>query len=180
MRPEPSEYQLPLLDAVALLWRMHLRGLDVGNRWAELADLYEKDDEDGFYAFNDMHAMLALVAAGRSSAAATRLAAMESAAEGQGTNAMMLRLAGVPVARAIQAFGQERYGEVVDHLMPVRYRAYVFGGSHAQRDVVQRTLIEAALRNGNKALAIALSNERTSLKPHCPFSWQLHERAIAQ
>jgi hypothetical protein len=25
-------------------------------------------------------------------------------------------------------------------------------------------------------LAKALCNERTSLKPHCPFSWQLHKR----
>ena len=33
--------------------------------------------------------------------------------------------------------------------------------------------------HGDKALATALSNERTSLKPHCPFSWQLHERAAA-
>ena len=180
MRPEPAEFQLPLLDAVALLWRMHLRGLDVGNRWAELADLYEKDDEDGFYAFNDMHAMLAFAATGRSNAAATRLAAMKTAAEGQGTNATMLRLVGVPISRAVHAFGQERYGVVVDFLMPVRYRTYVFGGSHAQRDVVQRTLNEAALRNGDKALAIALSNERTSLKPHCPFSWRLHERATAR
>ena len=180
VRPEPAEFQLPLLDAVALLWRMHLRRLDVGSRWPELADLYEKDDEDGFYAFNDMHAMLAFAATGRSNAAATRLAAMKTTAEGQGTNAMMLRLVGVPIARAVQAFGQERYGEVVDHLMPVRYRTYVCGGSHAQRDVVHRTLIEAALRNGDKALAIGLSNERTSLRPHCPFSWQLHERATAR
>lgn len=180
VRSEPAEMQVMLLDAVALLWRMHLRGLDVGNRWTELADLYEKDDEDGFYAFNDMHAMFAFVATGRSSAAGTRLAAMEAAAEGQGTNAMMLRSVGVPIARAAQAFGDERYGEVVEHLMPVRYRAYVFGGSHAQRDIVHQTLIEAVLRNGDRALAIALSNERTSLRPHCPFSWQLHERATAR
>ena len=179
VRPEPAEIQLMLLDAAALLWRMHLRGLDVGNRWVELADLYENDDEDSFYAFNDMHAMMAFVATGRSAAAAARLAAMEVAAEGDGTNAMMTRLVGLPIARGVEAFGRERYGEVVGHLMPVRYRAYVFGGSHAQRDIVHRTLIEAALRGGDKALATGLSNERTSLKPHCPFSWQLHERAVA-
>lgn len=179
IRPEPAETQLMLLDAVALLWRMHLRGLDVGNRWVELADLYENDDEDGFYAFNDMHAMMALVAAGRRSKAARRLAAIEAAADGQGTNAMMSRLVGVPIGRAIQAYGHERYGDVVEYLMPVRYRAYVFGGSHAQRDVVHRTLIEAALRDGDNALAVALSNERTSLRPHCPFSWQLHEKATS-
>ncbi|MGI9334902.1 MAG: tetratricopeptide repeat protein [Gammaproteobacteria bacterium] len=179
VRPEPAGIQLMLLDAVALLWRMHLRGLDVGNRWTELADLYEQDNEDGFYAFNDMHAMMAFVATGRSAAAATRLASMESAQAEQGTNAMMTRLVGLPVVRAVEAFGRERYADVVEHLMPVRYRAYVFGGSHAQRDIVHRTLIEAALRGGDNTLATALAHERTSLKPHCPFSWQLGERAAA-
>lgn len=179
VRPESAEIQLMLLDAVALLWRMHLRGLDVGNRWTELADIYEKDGEDGFYAFNDMHAIMAFVAAGRGDAAAARLAVMAATPDGAGTNAMMTRLVGLPIARGVEAFGRERYGEAVDHLMPVRYRAYVFGGSHAQRDIVHRTLIESALRSGNKALATALANERTSLKPHCPFSWQLHERAVA-
>ena len=81
--------------------------------------------------------------------------------------------------RAIAAFGREDYGETVDLLLPVRTRAHVFGGSHAQRDIVHRTLIEATLRGGDRALAVALTNERTSLKPHCPFSWQLHERAVA-
>ncbi len=151
--------------------------MDVGNRWAEVADHYEKDDEDGFYAFNDMHAMMAFVATDRSTAAAARLAVIEAAAEGKGTNAMMTRLVGLSIARGVDAFGRERYDETVGYLMPVRYRAYEFGGSHAQRDIVHRTLIEAALRDGDQALATALCNERTSLKPHCPFSWQLHKRA---
>jgi tetratricopeptide (TPR) repeat protein len=179
VRADRTAIQLMMLDAVAFLWRMHLRGLDVGERWPELAQLYEKDGEDGFYAFNDMHAMMAFVATGRSAAAAARLKAVEAAAEGGGTNAMMTRAVGLAICRAIDAFGRERYGAAVDHLMPVRYRAYVFGGSHAQRDIVHRTLIEAALRDGNKPLAQALANERTSLKPHCPFSWQLSERAAA-
>ena len=177
VRPEPAKFQVMLLDAAALLWRMHLRGLDVGNRWVEVADIYENEDEDGFYAFNDMHAMMAFVATDRSAAAAARLAAVEAAAGGKGTNAMMARLVGLSIARGVEAFGRNSYGEAVGHLMPVRYRAYAFGGSHAQRDIVHRTLIEAALRGGDQALATALCNERTALKPHCPFSWQLHSRA---
>ena len=179
VRSESSEIQLMLLDAVALLWRMHLRELDVGNRWAELADIYENDDEGGFYAFNDMHAIMAFVITDRSDAAAKRIAAIEAAADSNGANAMMTRLVGLPIARGIRAFGQERYGEAVDHLMPVRYRAHVFGGSHAQRDIVHRTLIEAAIRDGDGALARALINERTSLRPQCPYSWQLYGRAAA-
>ena len=61
--------------------------------------------------------------------------------------------------------------------MPVRYRAQAFGGSHAQRDIVHRTLIEAALRDGQHGLSQALANERIALKPHCPFNRSLSARA---
>jgi len=179
VRPEPAEVQLMMLDAAALLWRMHLRRIDVGKRWDELAAVYEKGGEAGFYAFNDMHAMLAHVATGRTKAAAALLKAAEAAAKEAGTNAMMTREVGLPILRGVEAFGRERYGETVDLLMPVRYRAHVFGGSHAQRDILHRTLLEAALRAGDRALAQALANERTALKPHCPFSWSLRERAAA-
>jgi len=150
VRAQTSEIQLMMLDAAALLWRLYLRDIDVGGRWKELASIYAKGSENGFYAFNDMHAMMALVATGQESAAAAVLRAASKAAAGEGTNAVMSREVGVPILRAFEAFGRGRYGEAVDLLMPVRYRAALFGGSHAQRDIVHRTLIEAALRDANK------------------------------
>ena len=59
---------------------------------------------------------------------------------------------GLPIVRAIEAFGRAAYAEAIDLLMPVRYRANLFGRSHAQRDIIHRTLIEAALRAPDKAL----------------------------
>ena len=179
VRPQPSEIRLMMLDAAALLWRMHLRGQDTGRRWEELADAFQKGDENGFYAFNDMHAMTAFVAAGRAEAAAGLLKAVEVSAAERGTNGNMARVAGLAIVRAIEAFGRGKYAQAVDLLMPVRYRATIFGGSHAQRDIVHRTLIEAALRSDDKALARALANERAALKPHCPFTRELGARAEA-
>jgi tetratricopeptide (TPR) repeat protein len=179
VRPAPTRVQLQMLDAAALLWRLHLHGAEVGDRWTELADSYEATAEDGFYAFNDMHAMMAFAATGRHAAAARLLAAVDDAAGGPGTNAEMARRVGCAIVRAIDAFGRERYGDAVALLLPVRYRAHAFGGSHAQRDVVHRTLLEAALRSGQHTLARALAIERTALKPHCPFSWSLRHRAEA-
>lgn len=177
IRAEPTAIQLMMLDAAALLWRMHLIGYDVGNRWDELAAHYANGTENGFYAFNDMHAMMTLVATRHAKEAVALLRSAEDACESSGTNGMMMREVGLPILQAIQAFGAGRYEETIDRLMPVRYRAALFGGSHAQRDILHRTLIEAALRSGDKDLALALANERTALKPHCPFSRQLHQRA---
>jgi len=178
IRPASSEVQLEMLDAAALLWRLHLRGVDSGGRYEALAATYEAQAaEHGFYAFNDMHATMAYVATGRDKAAAALERAAAAAAEGAGTNARMTREVGLPIVRAVRAFGAGRHGETVDLLLPVRYRAQVFGGSHAQRDIVHRTLIEAAIRDGRHGLAQALVNERVALKPDCPFSRSLGERA---
>ena len=178
VRPQPSEIRLMMLDAAALLWRMHLRGFDVGRRWEELADAYRKGDENGFYAFNDMHAMMAFVATGRSKEAAALLKAAESSARERNTNGRMAQVAGLAIVRAIEAFGSEKYAEVVSLLAPLRETARIVGGSNAQRDVVIRTLLEAALRAGDKALARSLAEERVAQKPRCPFSQELRSRAM--
>jgi hypothetical protein len=179
IRPAPGAVQVALLDAAALLWRLHLNGEDVGARWEALAERYESYNETGFYAFNDMHAMLAYVAGGRGGAAEKLLRAVEQAAQGAGANATMEREVGVAVVRAIAAFGRGDYAECAELILPIRYRAHAFGGSHAQRDILHRTLIEAVLRGGDRALATALTNERLALKPDCPFSRALGGRAAA-
>ncbi len=178
IRPQPSNVQLEMVDAAALLWRLYLLQIDVGNRWDNLAASYEEADQGGFYIFNDMHAMMAYVGSGRMDDAARLLATVERiATDANSTNGRMTRDVGLPLVRAIEAFGGGRYAEAVNLLLPMRYRAHACGGSHAQRDVIHRTLLEAALRDGQDRLAFALAAERTALKPHCPFSWQQRQRA---
>ena len=177
IRPARSELPLEMLDATALLWRLHLRGADVGPRWRELADAWAAKAEDAYYVFNDMHAMMAFVADARPEAADALLAALAGCAAAGGTNAMMVGEVGLPVCRAIHAFGRGGFDQAVDLLMPVRAIAHRFGGSHAQRDVLSLTLIEAALRAGRGRLARALAAERTALKPGSPFNWRLAARA---
>ena len=76
MHPGPAQFVLSLIDATALLWRLRLENVDVGRRFDGVADEWEArlDQDRAFYAFNDVHAMLAFAAAGRT-AAIERLAA---------------------------------------------------------------------------------------------------------
>jgi len=158
--------QFDLVDASALLWRLHLRGVDVGQRWNLVADGWQADKPDGAYPFNDVHAMLAFAGAGRDEAARELLARQGTAAfEGPGDGPMMLREIGSPATLAIRAFGEGRFGDCVELLRPVRNRAARFGGSHAQRDLLDQTLIEAARRDGQLALVDALEAERGYAKP---------------
>jgi hypothetical protein len=174
-----SDISLEELDAAALLWRLNLLNVDVGDRWQELADKWEPSAEDTYYAFNDMHAMMTFAGANRDFAAAKLLGACASyVTERQGTNARMTSAVGIPVCRAILAFARGDYGSAVDLLLPVRYHSHTFGGSYAQRDVIAQTLIEASLRCGRYNLAHALLAERLALKPTSPLTWQTLARAL--
>jgi len=163
-----SAIVLEMIDASALLWRLHLRGVDVGDRWNDLADKWLPLAGAGNYAFNDAHAMLAFVGAGRSQPALDLLNAQEQALRKSDDNARFLSDVGSPVTRAILAFGLGEYAEAVELLRPVRNHSHRFGGSHAQRDLIDLTLIEAATRGGQHRLAAALIAERGSARPGNP------------
>jgi hypothetical protein len=166
-----------MVDASAMLWRFHLRNAEVGNRWTELADIYETRAEDAYYPFNDAHAMMVFVTSGRDDASRRMIAALESAAGDEDSNARIIRDVGLPVVRAIRAFGDEDYEGCFDTLFDVRKRASAFGGSNAQRDILNLTMIEAAIRSGNTAAATAIINERKAEKKESPFADCLIKRA---
>jgi tetratricopeptide (TPR) repeat protein len=180
--PDDSDVSLQLLDASAMLWRLHLQGVDVGDRWDRLASLWaaKATSENGYYAFNDFHAVISFVGAGRIEEANDVLAAVESAGrENIGVNAMMCNDVGIATCSAMIAFGQQRYDEVAEKLLPVRTIAHRFGGSHAQRDILTQTLIESAIRGGNSGLANRLIGERMVHKPLTPLSQRFASKLVA-
>lgn len=174
-----STIALNMVDASAILWRLHLGGVDVGDRWAPLAAQWAPHAGASAYAFNDMHAMMAFVAGGREEEAARLLAAQDEAVAGAGDNAGFTRDVGRPIARALHAFGRGDYAQTVRLLSAVRSRAHSFGGSHAQRDVIDLTLIEAAIRSGDRSMAGRLTAERAAHREASPMSGILRQRADA-
>lgn len=174
---EKSTVILNMIDTSALLWRLHLRGIDVGQRWESVADGWRPFARAGNYVFNDLHAVMAFVGAGRPDAIEEVLDAQQQAMRDAGDNASFTRDVGHPLTLAIKAFGEARYDETVRLIRPVREIAHRFGGSHAQRDLLDLTLIEAALRSGQHTLAAALCAERLALRPHSPLTRQLVTRA---
>lgn len=178
VRPAPSQVPLEMIDATAMLWRLQLRAVEVGERWQALAGCWEPFVEHAYYAFNDVHAVMAFVGARRFDLAERTMTAMEQKLAGHDTNAMMTRDVGLPLAQAIVSFANGQYEDAARRLLSIRNIASRFGGSHAQRDLIHLTLVEAALRSGQGKLARALVAERTQLKPASPFNWQLTARVM--
>lgn len=180
IREGRSKVVLDMIDASAMLWRLHLRGVHCGERWTELAEAWAPLAADGFYAFNDAHAMMAFVGAERWDLADATLSAMtRRLSAATGSNTAMTRDVGLPVARAFYAFGRGEFDKTVGWLRPIRSIAGRFGGSHAQRDLIDLTLIEAAQRDGQASLVRALAGERMALKPASPLNRRYRDGALS-
>jgi tetratricopeptide (TPR) repeat protein len=171
IRASRSLEWLDIVDAAALLWRLSLYGADLGDRAARLADdITPLLESAPVYVFNDWHAVMALCLAGRPDRAGRVLADHRRLATG--TNRAAGDRAGQALLSGFAAFAAGRPGDALDQLIDIRDAASAVGGSHAQRDVIDLTLIAAAARAGERGLARALAGERTARKPSAAASVQ--------
>jgi tetratricopeptide (TPR) repeat protein len=172
---------LSLTNASALLWRLDALGCDVvGERWHELASLWEGRADGKCLVFADMHAAMAELRSGREALVEQRLAAMrETAASGDAEAAALYREVGIPLVEGLSAFHRGAYAEAVERLLSMRFDLWRIGGSHAQRDVVNWTLAEAAIRAGQRDVAVALANERLAARPRSAPNRRFLRRAQA-
>jgi tetratricopeptide (TPR) repeat protein len=155
-----------IVDSVALLQRLELCGVDPGGRWTQLADLSDERDRDHSLVFFDAHYMLAYAAAGREEKARDFLASLEAYSRAVDTaNARVARTVGLPLLGGLMDYKLGRFGEAYTKLSPLRYEIVHIGGSHAQRDLFQQVIIDAAARSANSRDALMLLSERTQASP---------------
>lgn len=166
-----AEMALQYVDVAALLWRLRLMEVDVGDRWSRLAPSWPIETPGaGFYSFNDLHAMLTHAGSGRIDLARQVLDTVAGRCSEPTTCGSVAADTGLPLMRSILASVEGRYDEAADGLLSVRDTAFRFGGSHAQRDLVEQTLLDAAIRAGRRPLAKHLLNERLMAKPDSPLT----------
>ncbi len=177
IRQDRSAVALDMVDASALLWRLHLTGQDVGPRWQELADAWDQHADGKLYPFNDWHAVMAYLGAGRDDRVDEVLAAMGGTGVSSETGAWARHI-GRPLTEGFVAFWRGDHATAVARLYPARYIVNAFGGSHAQRDIIDWTLTEAALRGGTRDLAEGLAHERLAAKPHSAVNRAFLNRAV--
>jgi len=170
---------LQRVDAASLLWRLQLLGADVSARCQRLLEGWDLSAEAaGYYAFNDLHAVLAMLGAGdmaRAEAWVARCAErVMNADDARRSNHGMAREAGLPLMRALLAYGRGDFDAAADGLYAGRLAAQRFGGSHAQRDLIDLTLLAAAAQGSRRGIGRALINERLMAKPATPLTahWQ--------
>jgi tetratricopeptide (TPR) repeat protein len=163
IRADKTDDYRDISNATSLLMRLELEGINVGDRWDELADTSATRTDDGSLIFADLHYLLALIGGRREDAAAklvTRIA--QDGATGEGEAAMRMANPGTAAALGLEAFGEGDYATAFRGLAKARKYMQLAGGSHAQRDVFERLTIDAGLRAGRMAEASAIIDERSA------------------
>ena len=142
---QPDLY-IDVQNAASMLFRLELLGVDVGDRWSEIADKAETRIGDCLSAFTLPHWMMALAAAGRDEAARRMLDAMRTFGSGAGAVATIVGQVALPVCEAVLAHRKGEYTRAIAVMRPVLDHMHQLGGSHAQQDVLMQLFLDAAVR----------------------------------
>ncbi|MGX7705402.1 tetratricopeptide repeat protein [Methylobacterium sp. Gmos1] len=152
-----------ITDTVSLLWRLAAYGHAVpAGLWDEVRAYARPYYVKAGFGFADAHMGLLAAATGDRAAAHRRIDALAGLVEA-GT------LAAGPVVpaicRAALAFAEEDFASCARILEPVAADVVRLGGSGAQREVIEDTLLVALMRAGEAAKARALLDRRLHRRP---------------
>lgn len=137
----PSRSRLP--DSAAFLWRCNMFYGQCALPWDEVRDLAAQLTAKLGATFADLHAALAYTGAGDQTAMDGLIDGLRAlAARGHAVTAEVA----LPLALGIRAFGEGDYASAIRHIEPVFDQIERVGGSEAQREVFEDTLLLAYLR----------------------------------
>ncbi|MCU4181763.1 tetratricopeptide repeat protein [Bosea sp. BH3] len=161
IRAEPTDDYRDIANGAALLARLDYAGVDVGERWEELAEKAERRVHDGRLVFADLHYALSLLGAGRQDMAET--IARQLVEDAQVHRSVERRTAsrnGALAAFGLIAFREGDYAEASRLLGAARDGLVAIGGSHAQRDLFEQAYAESLIRSGSHQQAERILSER--------------------
>ena len=149
-----------LQDAASLMWRLQIySGEEPGKPWDEVRNMALPAAETPGPAFRDCHAALAFAGAG--DAESTQKFVDRVKAQGEKGDDLSREMV-LPIALGAAAFAAGDYDEAADLMGPTYPMLARIGGSHAQREVFEDTLLETYIRAGRYDEARTMLDERLS------------------
>lgn len=173
--PEFSQEQI---GAVSALWRMELRGIDVGTRWLEVAEKIAEREFEHVQPFHDLHYIFALARSGKDDLVTEFLASQKRRAESldDPLRSVWMDLC-LPLAEGVAAYATEDWTRAHDLMDPLIKDLPRVGGSHAQRDLFVQSWIETLLRTGRYSAATRVLERRQTIRPSVIATQKLLDRA---
>lgn len=164
---QPKLNQAPPLnvmtDGVSLLWRLQSSGHPVERAWCrDLADHAAGWFPKAGNSFADVHMALLAAMTGDWAALEQRLAELEARrAQGKLPAGRVVPA----ICRAARAFAEQDFRKCADILEPVAPEVVRIGGSHAQREMIEDTLLVALMKSDEAAKARDLLDRRLHRRP---------------
>lgn len=161
---EDQTYSQDQAGAVSLLARAEMAGLDVGDRWAGVAERVAERGVDLEQPFLALHYLYALCRAGRREAPGL-LEAIRARAGAPGFAQGAWREAALPAAEGIAWLIGGEPARAVASLGRAQPCLFQVGGSHAQRDLFEQIWLAALLADGRWSQAQQALERRRDFDP---------------
>jgi tetratricopeptide (TPR) repeat protein len=141
-----KNYSQDQIGAVSLLARLELAGIDVGVRWEDLADHLEARAGDTVQPFLTLQYVYGLARAGRPQAGSLLECVRRHAQHAPEFSRAVWREVALPACEGLYSYARGEYQLARRHLGVAVPRMAEIGGSHAQRDLFEKMLLDAAKR----------------------------------
>lgn len=128
-----DDFYLDVCNAAALLWRLQMRGMVIGDRWQALKAYSEKRIRDDELVFITLHYLMTPALLKDQSMINTAMDHFESWSQELTTQGDVCRKVGLPLARSIVDIGKGEFAAATTRLSSIQKDIYLIGGSHAQR-----------------------------------------------
>jgi hypothetical protein len=145
-----------MTDGTALLWRVRLDGAHAPLPWRSLADLAAGVSRPG-YLFGECHAALAYAACGDGAALGKMMDGLR-ALDAKG-NPIAGRVV-LPLVQGTAAFAAGDFAGALAHFEPVEREMHRIGGSHAQWELFEETMVACYLELARHDDALRLVRRR--------------------
>ncbi|MEZ5915502.1 MAG: tetratricopeptide repeat protein [Parvularculaceae bacterium] len=128
------EFPQEQIGAVSMLWRLEMRGVDVGDRWTPVVEQVRRRAGEHILPFHDLHYLYALARAGERGEADDFLSSLKKHAENSSEPYHTFwRETGMPAAQAVHAYAHRDFAGAAEYFARALPRLERVGGSHAQR-----------------------------------------------
>jgi hypothetical protein len=161
-----KDYSQDQIGAVSLLARLEIAGIDVGARWQEVADHLEARANDTVQPFLTLQYLYGLARAGRSQAETLLETVRQHAQQAPEFSRAVWREVALPGCEGLHAYARGDYALAWHRLGAAVPRMAEAGGSHAQRDLFEQILLDAARKSGRLNVAQHMLELRRSADPY--------------
>jgi hypothetical protein len=160
-----KDYSQDQINAVSLLARLELAGVDVGARWHNVAGYLAPRVQDHVLPFLDMQYLYGLARAGRPEADVLLANIARYAAAAPAHARATWQRVCLPASRGLLAHARGEHALAAEELGAALPRLTAIGGSHAQRDLFSQMYLDALVRSGQLAAAQHLLQQQWTAQP---------------